>query len=179
MNYEWLGDIATVFTVLSFAMSGLAFLRIVGMTGSAIWCVYSILENDGLMLLGNASFVAIQAFRLGQLMQPKIGNRGKYAIWGGVWLLCVFFALFPFVLGPWPLNLNRDSAILLFAIFTTIVSYAVRTIVPLRMVSFVSCVAWITYGIVLHYNSVAITNILIALINVFYLVRYAIARPNH
>lgn len=62
---EWIGYLAAVIVLLSFVMKDIKKLRLINMTGCAIWVVYGVLLNMSWpIIITNASIFCVNAYYL-------------------------------------------------------------------------------------------------------------------
>ena len=63
MDIELVGYAATIFILLSLAVSNLKVLRIVNSIGGALWIVYGAISGSPSIMIGNAIMIGINAVK--------------------------------------------------------------------------------------------------------------------
>jgi len=63
VNIELIGYAATVFILLSLAVSNLKVLRIVNSIGGALWVIYGAYSGSPSIMIGNAIMIGINAIK--------------------------------------------------------------------------------------------------------------------
>lgn len=64
MNIEWVGYLATVFILASFAFSDVKKLRVVNIIGGLLWMVYGHVVGSSSIFIGNLLMVLIHMYKL-------------------------------------------------------------------------------------------------------------------